>query len=63
MSHFNLPKAAPLVKEYAEERGWQYQEVGFFRALWNSTVALHTAWKTPSLVLDEKGELNDPLEA
>ena len=63
MSHFNLPKAAPLVKEYAEERGWQYQELGFFRALWQSTVALHTAWKTPSLVLDEKGELNDPLEA
>lgn len=63
MSHFNLPKAAPLVKEYAEERGWQYQELGFFRALWQSTVALHTAWKTPSLVLDEKGELNDPLES
>lgn len=63
MSHFNLPKAAPLVKEYAEERGWKYQELGFFRALWQSTVALHHAWKTPSLVLDEKGELNDPLEA
>ena len=63
MSHFNLPKAAPLVKEYAEERGWQYQELGLFRALWQSTVALHIAWKTPSLVMDEKGELNDPLEA
>ncbi|RJU82777.1 MAG: acyl-CoA desaturase [Candidatus Poseidoniales archaeon] len=63
MSHFNLPKAAPLVKEYAEERGWQYQELGFFKALWQSTVALHTAWKTPSLVLDEKGELTDPLES
>lgn len=63
MSHFNLPKAAPLVKEYAEERGWKYEELGFFRALWQSTVSLHHAWKTPSLVLDEKGELNDPLEA
>jgi fatty acid desaturase len=63
MSHFNLPKAAPLVKEYAEERGWKYEELGLFRALWQSTVALHRAWKTPSLVLDEKGELNDPLEA
>ena len=50
MSHFNLPKAAPLVKEYAEERGWKYEELGFFRALWQSTVSLHHAWKTPSLV-------------
>ena len=63
LSHFNLPKAAPLVKEYAEERGWQYQELGFFRALWESTVALHYAWKTPSLVMDDKGILRDPLEA
>lgn len=63
LSHFNLPKAAPLVKEYAEERGWQYQELGFFRALWESTVALHRAWKTPSLILDENGELSDPLES
>ena len=46
MSQFNLPKAAPLVKDYAEERGWEYQELGFFRALWQSTVALHNAWKT-----------------
>ena len=62
LSHFNLPKAAPLVKEYAEERGWQYQELGFLRALWESTVALHNAWKTPSLVLNEDGELSDPLQ-
>jgi len=61
LSHFNLPKAAPLVKEYAEERGWEYQELGFFRALWQSTVALHKAWKTPALILDESGELKDPL--
>ena len=63
LSHFNLPKAAPLVKEYAEERGWQYQELGFLRALWESTVALQYAWKTPSLVLNENGELNDPLKS
>ena len=62
LSHFNLPKAAPLVKEYAEERGWQYQELGFLRALWESTVALHNAWKTPSLILNEDGELSDPLQ-
>ena len=61
LSHFNLPKAAPLVKEYAEERGWEYQELGFFSALWQSTVALHKAWKTPALILDESGELKDPL--
>ena len=52
LSHFNLPTAAPIVKEYAEERGWEYEEVGFFRALWRSTVALHTAWKTPAIVID-----------
>ena len=63
LSHFNLPKAAPLVKKYAEERGWQYQELGFLRALWESTVALQYAWKTPSLVLNENGELNDPLKS
>ena len=56
LSHFNLPKAAPMVKEYAEERGWEYEEVGFFRALWRSTVALHTAWKTPSIVIDASDE-------
>lgn len=61
LSHFNLPKAAPLVKEYAEERGWEYHELGFFKALWESTVALHIAWKTPALILDKSGELQDPL--
>ena len=61
LSHFNLPKAAPFVKEYAEERGWEYNELGFFRALWQSTIALHHAWKTPSLVLNENGELSEPL--
>ena len=61
LSHFNLPKAAPLVKEYAEEQGWQYHELGFFRALWEATVSLHYAWKTPSLVLNASGELIDPL--
>jgi fatty acid desaturase len=60
LSHFNLPKAAPFVKEYAEERGWEYNELGFFRALWQSTIALHHAWKTPSLVLNENGELSEP---
>ena len=63
LSHFNLPKAAPLVKEYAEERGWHYQELGFFRALRESTISLHNAWKPPSLVLDSNGELFDPLES
>ena len=62
LSHFNLPKAAPFVKEYAEERGWEYNELGFFRALWQSTIALHHAWKTPSLVLNENGELSEPLQ-
>lgn len=52
LSHFNLPKAAPIVKEYAEERGWDYEEVGFFRALWDSTVALAIAWKTPAIVIE-----------
>lgn len=56
LSHFNLPTAAPIVKEYAEERGWEYEEVGFFRALWRSTVALHTAWKTPAIVIDGSNE-------
>jgi len=60
LSHFNLPKASPLVKKYAEERGWEYEEVGFLRALWRSTAALHTAWKTPSIVIDgsEQGNAN-----
>jgi|TARA_B110000908_G_scaffold133352_1_gene157233 fatty acid desaturase len=62
LSHFNLPKAAPLVKEYAEERGWEYQEMGFLQALWESTTHLHYAWKTPSLVLNESGELSEPLQ-
>ena len=63
LSHFNLPKAAPFVKEYAEERGWEYQEMGFLAALWESTISLHRAWKTPSLVLNENGQLSDPLES
>ena len=60
-SHFNLPKAAPIVKEYAEERGWEYEEVGFFRALWDSTVALAVAWKTPAIVIDASSEKNTGL--
>jgi fatty acid desaturase len=62
LSHFNLPKAAPFVKEYAEERGWEYQEMGFLQALWESTTHLHHAWKIPSLVLNESGELSEPLQ-
>lgn len=58
LSHFNLPKAAPIVKQYAEERGWEYEEVGFFRALWRSTVALAVAWKTPAIVIDASSETN-----
>ena len=58
LSHFNLPKAAPIVKEYAEERGWEYEEVGFVRALWDSTVALAVAWKTPAVVIDASSERN-----
>ena len=61
LSHFNLPKAAPIVKEYAEERGWEYEEVGFFRALWDSTVALAVAWKTPAIVIDASSEKNTGL--
>jgi len=58
LSHFNLPKAAPIVKEYAEERGWDYEEVGFIRALWDSTVALAVAWKTPAIVIDANAQEN-----
>ena len=58
LSHFNLPKAAPIVKEYAEERGWEYEEVGLFRALWRSTVALAVAWKTPAIVIDANSSKN-----
>jgi len=58
LSHFNLPKAAPMVKQYAEERGWEYEEVGFISALWSSTVALKNAWKTPSIVIDTTIEAN-----
>ena len=61
LSHFNLPKAAPIVKQYAEERGWDYEEVGFFRALVMSTVALHTAWKTPSIEIDASNPKNAAL--
>ena len=61
LSHFNLPKAAPIVKEYAEERGWEYEEVGFFRALWDSTVALAVAWRTPAIVIDGTDESNASL--
>ena len=56
LSHFNLSKAAPIVKEYATERGWEYEEVGFFRALWRSTIALAHAWKTPAIILDESSQ-------
>jgi len=58
LSHFNLPKAAPMVKQYAEERGWEYEEVGFISALWSSTIALKNAWKTPSIVIDTTIEAN-----
>lgn len=61
LSHFNLPKAAPLVKEYAEEQGWKYEELGFIRALWEATTSLHRAWKTPALIINEAGEIEDPL--
>ena len=45
-----------MVKEYAEERGWDYEEVGFIRALWDSTVALAVAWKTPAIVIDASSD-------
>ncbi|HIK78601.1 MAG TPA: acyl-CoA desaturase [Candidatus Poseidoniales archaeon] len=48
-SHFSLPKIAPSVKKYAEENGWNYQEIGLFKALWISTVYLNKAWKIAPL--------------
>jgi fatty acid desaturase len=48
-SHFSLPKIAPSVKKYAEENGWNYQEIGFIKALWISTVYLNKAWKMAPL--------------
>lgn len=44
-SHFSLPKIAPHVKKYAEENGWIYEEIGFWKALWVSTVFINKAWK------------------
>ncbi len=44
-SHSALPKIAPHVKKYAEENGWDYEEIGFWKAIWVSTVYLNKAWR------------------
>jgi fatty acid desaturase len=62
VSHFNLPKVAPIVKKYAEDRGWEYEEMGFFRALIHSTICLHRAWKTPSIQIDSSAALDDSIQ-
>ena len=61
VSHFNLPKVAPIVKKYAEDRGWEYEEMGFFRALIHSTLSLHRAWKTPSIQISTPSDTTETL--
>ena len=61
LTHKNISIVCPKnrdVKEYAEERGWEYEEVGFLSALWASTKALNNAWKTPAIVIDTTIEAN-----
>lgn len=54
VSHFNLHKIAPHVKEYAEKQGWDYEEIGFIKALWLSTKFVHNAWKEDLTDISEK---------
>ena len=54
VSHFNLHKIAPHVKEYAEKQGWDYEEIGFIRALWLSTKFVHNAWKEELIDISNK---------
>ncbi|MGY8754130.1 MAG: fatty acid desaturase family protein [Candidatus Poseidoniales archaeon] len=49
-SHFSLPKIAPHVKKYAEDNGWNYEEIGFLKALWISTAYINRAWREQPIV-------------
>ena len=57
-SHFSLPKIAPIVKKYSLENGWEYEEIGFFKALWISTVHMSNAWKLEPIVIDASSQQN-----
>ena len=56
VSHLNLQKAAPIVREYAEEKGWRYSEMGYWRAIWASTKFLLSSWQKAPKSLEELAE-------
>ncbi len=57
-SHFSLPKIAPIVKKYSLENGWEYEEIGFFKALWISTKHMSKAWKLEPIVIEASSQDN-----
>ena len=57
-SLFALPKIAPIVKKYSLENGWEYEEIGFFKALYISTKHLNKAWKFQPILFEGSSEAN-----
>ena len=56
VSHLNLQKVNSIVREYAEEKGWRYSEMGYWRAIWASTKFLLSSWQKAPKSLEELAE-------
>ena len=46
------------MKKYSLENGWEYEEIGFFKALYISTKHLNKAWKFQPILFEGSSEAN-----
>ena len=46
------------MKKYSLENGWEYEEIGFFKALWISTKHMSKAWKLEPIVIEASSQDN-----
>jgi fatty acid desaturase len=53
MSHFDLPKAAPIVKAFCARNGLPYQESSWVRGILDTQIHLDRAWDMPEIVVGD----------
>jgi fatty acid desaturase len=53
LNHFDLEKAAPIVRDYCARHGLPYHETGWLRALVDTSRQIHRGWSLDEVVLGE----------
>jgi fatty acid desaturase len=51
LPHFQLARAARIVRAYCSTHGLPYHETSWMRALWDTTVSVRNGWRTAEVVV------------